>query len=419
MPNVRIPGYGVVKFPDSMSQAQIATEARKLYQQRQPLSGGQQLAAHVADWLPAAGGAVGGLLGAGVGTPTDIALGPLGTGGGAVVGAGLGGAAGHNAAEIVRQLAGLPTQDETVGQALANTGTVAGIQSGAELAGGLAGKAVGSLARGVGSAALKATPEVAQTAIREGLTASKAGLDKAVALAKELGLRLRGITDAASQQGWVTGSAQLLRDVNRQVLPGMSGTPADAAARAEINDLSTAFIKEHPSGTINATDLHALKQKADDLAQPIYDRMETMNPPTPVELVRANWYKQLADRSRELLGGRTPDGLPLPGTLPGYADINDRLSPLIRAKQALVELRNQPTTIRRIVERGAGPVAGGTIGAMSDTQNRTQGALLGAGAGAVATSPVVLSLLSQLLGNPLTLGAAQQAPRAIQAGAQP
>ena len=81
MPQLEIPGVGLVDFPEGMSDADLAVAAGKLHADaaRNKPSARRNDDASIADWLPAAGGIVGGIVGA--------TGGPLGAAAGAALGA--------------------------------------------------------------------------------------------------------------------------------------------------------------------------------------------------------------------------------------------------------------------------------------------------------------------------------------------
>src|SRR5712664_137628 len=129
--------------------------------------------------LPTVGGMAGSLLGA--------AGGPAGEVGGAAAG----GSLGETGSELLQ---GQPLNPGEIGKQGA-------IQGAYGLAGGIAGQGVKALGKLGVNLALKFTPEVAQTAIKEGITATKLGLEKLGARIRLAGGAERKIVANASHNG--------------------------------------------------------------------------------------------------------------------------------------------------------------------------------------------------------------------------
>lgn len=186
---VDVPGVGSVSFPDSMTDDQISAAIRGT-NATQALAAprGRTWADTLTDWMPTAGGAVGGLVGGIGGTVAGLGVGGVP---GAVGGAALGGAAGEAAKQLVNRARGSASPD-TMGQAATDIATQAGIQGASDLAGAGIGKVMSGAGSMVMRSALKPSsmavirdlakgvpvPRAVQTLLDEGVNVTAQGYQK-------------------------------------------------------------------------------------------------------------------------------------------------------------------------------------------------------------------------------------------------
>lgn len=200
MPKVRIPNVGVVNFPDSMPPDQIAKEAARLAggPAQEPAPPPQEAMAAIPVLGP-------------TGTPLPInvtspevlgALGGMIPGPAGIAGAGGGGAVGSALEQVKASLLGMPTDPS---QIAGDAATQAGVQA----AGGLIGKGVGYVAKGMMSNVLKAPqglaqdfPNIVQTALDKRIPVGKfihRGSDVVSKMRTEAAGRTKDLLKAANQ----------------------------------------------------------------------------------------------------------------------------------------------------------------------------------------------------------------------------
>lgn len=313
-----------------------------------------------------------------------------------IPGAAAGGAVGEGLAEL------LMGETPSLGQ----IGAAGASQGAYEAAGGLLSKAAVRVAGPIMQLALKSGPEVAATALREGISATKLGMGK---LLKRLGVygdQTQHIVGQATRLGQRLDVVPLLKntyaDVYPQVTPNLTGEQVQAL-NAAIQD----FIGENPNRRITPARLHILKQRADQLAHDIYRREASALPPTVLEGARAKFYKAFADRARETLNA----------TVGGYEKSNAPTEALIKLREALTptakkEMSRGAQVASAVMKPGVRAAIGAGIGSELPG-DRGRNALVGAGLGAIGASPQALSGLSLFLNSPLMSLLLRQAPRAV------
>lgn len=189
---IDIPGHGQIAFPDSMSDAQINAAATKLYQDANP--GKKQPPVRswmdtAVDWLPAVGGAAGGLIGGIGGTVAGVGVGGVP---GSIGGAALGGAAGEAAKQLVNRVRGAEAPSSSL-EAAGDIARQGAVQGGAEAVGAGVGKAMSTAGPWLMQKALKPTasvlkeynttaPKLVQTLLDEGINVTQGGVSKLQAL---------------------------------------------------------------------------------------------------------------------------------------------------------------------------------------------------------------------------------------------
>lgn len=397
--------------------------------------------------LPGAGGMVGDILGRAAGGSIAGAVGAaatapaLGAGGipaavigqevGGPLGATVGGAGGEAIRQLIDRAIGIDAPG-TPQEALAAMGTEGLTQGGLSVVGGAAGAGVKATGRLAMRGALKFTPEVAQTAIREGITATRQGVKKLGARLGEYGGQVMGmlrhstaIGNRFDPQMFLDGAEQSLKDLlekDRAGNPATGRLPEHGEMKAKFEELSNQFLKDNaPLGEMTPLELQRIKTDADAIAKPLWKQIDNKENVVPVDRARAYWYKALGDHARDLLERTTPDMVdPVTGKTVSLAEVNARNSDLIRLKAVIApDVKTSPGVIGRIAARSAGPAIGAGVGAMVPG-DRSRHSLEGAVAGAALTSPEALSWLALRLNSPAVAATLRQVPRGIGAlGSEP
>lgn len=353
-----------------------------------------------------------GRLGASIGGQTAGALatplGPL-----SIPLAGLGGAAG----DILQQgqEAGRPLVNpltDPVGASLMMTGLdlgraafegekQAGLQA---LGGNLAIGVEKVIAKPLMELAMKAGPEVAQTAIREGIKTTKAGMNKLLTKLGQYGARTDQIARVASRGGAPFRMPDLVRQAINDVYPNIRTSVNGDEVRA-LNQAVQDFVGQNPKATVNALKLHRLKQSADTAARALYNLAPGVRP-TPAQEAVQGFYQAFADRARASLNQ----------SVAGYEASNAPTEALIKLKDALAPLtRKEMSTAARLFRAAANPFGGAAVGAAAGAAtpgNRAQNAAIGAAAGGLLGTPNVTSQAALTLTNPLVQYFLQRLPAA-------
>lgn len=357
-------------------------------------------------YLPAVGGIVGGIVGGGAGA----AAGGIGAFPGAVGGAALGGAGGEAMRQNIGRMMGVAAP-ETPQEALGAIGQEGAWQGVNEATGiGLA-KGAGMVAKPLMQAALKATPEVAQTALREGVLATRGGLKAVEQKLGQLGERtkmmIRQNRASFDPATFLAGAEQSLAKTLRE-----NATPDAVMDFNTFKRMSSRFLQVNQR-PLSALALQKLKQDADNIAKPLWNTIAKGEPLSPVKMAKARWYKAVADHARRELENTTPNAL-LAGRNTSLREANKETSEVIGLKDALGKRVRRGTGIgARLAGHSVGATVGGTAGYFASGHNP-----LGAGTGALlglgATSPEALSLLARTLdGGFVPDVLARQAPRAV------
>lgn len=337
----------------------------------------------VLETIPQVSGALGGLAGTGVGASS--------------LGAGLGGAAGETLVQGAKYLAGEGFDTKAI------TRQAAFQAGGAALGAGLA-KGAGYAARTAMRLALKSTPEVAETAIRQGITANSRGLDKLLGQLKERGEWVKRLADQATRSGQKFQRADIVKEVARRTLDDVAKTPDPNAALNWVRGKAASVLKS-PNGSMwSPNQVVLFKRSAEQAASKFY-KLKDQLAPNPINAVSELWEKHFADVSREMLEtlpqrARTAWSNGVELSIP---DLQRESSDLIRVKEALFPIARRG---RQFAERAAAPAirtaVGGAIGTLAPG-NDYQNAAIGALGGAALGSPTSLSLIGRGLtgANPL------------------
>ncbi len=342
----------------------------------------------------AAGGLAGGLAGATLGQPQ--------------LGAGIGGAG----AELLSQAGELGTTPGTPGAAY-DPGAVLNAfstQTGAEVGGRVLGKGLQAAGKGAMRLAMKVTPEVAQTALQEGITATRAGLDKLLSKIKQVGgAEMAIVRQAAGQgQGW-TDPQQFARAVFANVSSKLKGAPSSEIGKA--TDLMDEFLRDNPQ-RISPADLLSKRRYYDQVASGL--QKQVAMGARPKGSVEQLWNKAVADEARQTLRTSIPaindpsayEKLTGSAVTPSQLqNLRDALQPLTKKQQGLVG---------RFASRAGYPAAAGVAGAMlpGDYTHRMEHGIAAAGLVAALSHPPLMSTLGIAAQNPLLAIALGQIPRA-------
>lgn len=389
------------------------------------------------------GRAVGGAIGAVAGAPA----GGVGAIPGAAIGQEAGGILGGSTfaagGEALRQgigavmgVEGGPQTPQERAQAVVDAG---GAQAAYSAVGGVLAKGAGIGGKAAMKAALRWTPETAQTAIREGIGFTAGGLKKIGAKLGEYSGQLRKMLTVSEKAGTKYDPVDVLKNAMTkqyrgqpslydQMLNNQSGD--QSAVREQINEQIGKLFKRHGVAIGNGGQivngsgkplgplaLQKLKQDAQDIAEPIFEMMadkEKVALVQPSDKVKAQVYRAVADAAQELLEVTTPQDV-INGRHTSVAELNAAQRSLIELKQVISpkKLARAVDAAEIAVKRGAIPVGvGATVGALQPG-DRMHNAQIGAMTGAAMSTPANLSRLALLLSSPGAQNVIRYAPRAF------
>lgn len=352
--------------------------------------------------LPKAGSFVGGLVGGTAGAPTGP--GALLSGAG---GAALGAAGGEAMRQHIGRAMGVEVPDSPMeaATAMAREGLMGGVE---QVGGNVLGAGAKLGGRVAMQAALNATPEVARTALRSGVIATRGGLERVEANIADLAERTMRIV-AMNRTPFVADdildpAERVLRQKLKDDL-----TPQAFADRRIFSRLSQGFLRRN-KGRMRAVDVQKFKKKADLIAKPIWEKLARNELLSPLEWAKLRWYQAMANSAREVLENTTPDAI-VAGRKLSLREANRETAEMIALKDQMGPHRRQPGALARIAGHTVGPATGGTVGYFTSGHD-PKAALLGMAAGAGAASPAGLSMLAQFLNSPAVAATLAQAPRA-------
>lgn len=279
----------------------------------------------------------------------------------------------------------------------------AGVEQGLLQTGGTAAvKVLGATGKLAMRAALKADPRVAQTAITEGITATKAGLRKLGQKIAESGAVTTNLISQATRSGKIFSPVQMAREIFQELGPVASNRAVPIPAQTAVQDLTRALIKGNPGDKITPDKLQAIKRTSDAALERYYSKLAPGRPrPDPSKLpIQLQWHKAVADKARTLLE-----------TIPGVATQNARTSSLLELQGRMAPALSDRLMVRLALQ-GARPAAGALAGAMVPG-DRGRNAAIGAVAGTAATSPALLSQLALMANNPMLAQLLRNAPNAL------
>lgn len=428
------------------SHVMVAAHARSLPRpkKKEPFAVSQipNVAGMVGD---VAGRAAGGTLGAGTGAVAGAPVGGVGAipGGisGAVVGQELGGVAGSaalgSAGEMARQMIDAALGVEPPADPAKAVRDAALVQGGSSIVGSGLAKGAALTGKAAMGAALKFTPEVAQTAIREGITATRGGLDKALTLLKDYGARTAKFITQMNRSGVRFDPTDLLNRGGQSLVAEVADnqTGLGPEIMAQYKELANKFMAQwgsvpqsaapgsgvaglRPLGSMTPEQLQLFKTQAQKIADPIFETLnnkELAHTVTPQDQVRAKWYKSMADAAQEMLEEKAPTMLnPRTGAPMTLRESNAQTAALIRLKNQLAPQVGKGIGVAaNVARRAAIPFgAAAAAGAAFNPNHRVQSGLEYGVGGAIASSPEFLSHLALLLNNPAVAATLRQVPRA-------
>lgn len=389
-------GLGGVNY-DSLAMESGAAPSAQQIGMKTAAEGRSRLAAQAGAALPYVGGLIGGLAGG-------------------IPGAAAGGVLGHMGEQAVTGTV-VPPQN-AVGEALGAGATQGAFQA--------LGEAATPAARLAMRAALKVTPEVAQTAIREGITATKAGLNRLMSKIAATSMAERQIVRGASSQGIGWTPAQTLADnAFTKAQSELAGAPADEISA--LAKLREKFVRDNPQ-PLNPVDQLSKRRYYDRQTQAFYAGQP--RGAKPALDAKSVWNRAIGNELRQNLRTVVPE-ITYPEVyqkLTGTASTPADLQALKQA--AFPAVRKAGSLGERVTSAAVRPAIGATLGAaggaLASPYNRGSHALEGAALGAFLTAPQVMSLTALLAARPETQALLQLLPRLAgmtgavqQAGQQP
>lgn len=363
------------KRPSSVSERNAALDAQA--QAMAPLTGGVGLRLS-----PELLGAIGGTVGTEWGGPTSPA---------AVGLAGLGGGLGSAMEQGQGALLGFPM--EGVG----DIGGDAAEQAGLQATGGILTKGAGLMGKFGMNMALRFTPEAAQVALKEGITATGQGLRKLLSRVTETSKAEQQIVKQAAGHGigW-RDPVSIARQTFQEVASTLEGAPRD-----ELRKLGTLYNKflDDNKQDINPVNLLKKRQYYDKMAASSHKAIKGGQ--KVVEDVSDAWNRAMANNVRKALQTDIP-AIKDPTVYEKITGKATTPAELQKLAESVRQVVGQGPAMRRIAKRLALPATTTTIGAgqaAARGQDWKVGAMEGAVAGA-ALDPAIMSFLGFHAQNP-------------------
>jgi hypothetical protein len=374
---------------------------------------GDAAASSWADWLPTAGGVIGGMVGRVPGART--------------VTAGIGGAAGEGYRQLVRHAGEIPGAVVDVARNLVTEpgATLAGFREGAAagakqaaIQGAIqaAGQGVGEVGVRVASKAspwlmnraLNLTdklsrefPNMSSTMIDQALTVSRGGLEKARALLKVA----KGKANAALTQAQSAGATVPITAAT----DGLQKTLIEVLNSADIEGgLATLAAVERQIGggrarTLTPVAADALKRSLQTQSKQLYTAAK-MGQGKPNVSVRAQALADMAESLNDALGTITTNA-----GAEGYRAANASAAELIGAVRGISKgIRPGANLYQAMVRPGVGAVLGGVSGAQT---GGWEGGVAGTLVGGAMTSPAGMSRIAVALSRPGVQAILRESPR--------
>ena len=316
-------------------------------------------------------------------------------------GAALGGHLGQNIVDAVQTARGHGPKSGADAAKRANDEAL--MQGAYELGGRGLAKGASLAARPLMELAVKFTPEVAQTALREGVAATTKGLDRLLKRIKESGDATRSLVEYATRKGQRYDGVAIAREAYQELAADFEKMPISNPTRKALAKYTKRFLKENGSD-ITPTRLHMMKQVSDDIADPILTAQKRGDMVAQGDLLWARWHKAFADRARITLDESI-------GKIPGsvepslYHVQNRRTSQLLALKEAIwpqstKQFSRTATMLRSVARPAAGAATGAAIGGTMNP-NHARGIIEGAAVGSLLGSPAATSQAALALNNRL------------------
>lgn len=374
--------------------------------------GAEALGNAVIDALPGAGGLAGGIVGGLAGATTAPVTGPLGAIAVGAAGATAGGSLGTSIQQAIRTAQG--RGPESGAAAVREAGQNALTQGGLQLGGEMLAPVAKLIGKPIMQWALRSSPEVAQTAIREGIQGTKAGLRKLMAKIYDAGDVAKAIAKRADARGMVHSPTGITKEIEQRVIPEIQDKIHFSDDAQTLYGLSDAFLKDHP-GPITNQQLIKMRQDADQIVKPIRILLKQKKPIPADMLASSRWHLAFDDIVRDRLNSiedpAVTQGLVAATRKNSMRLANQYTGELAETRNALEPIiRREGGFAKRLAGRSVGPVLGAAAGAAvpGDRAGHTlEGALLGT----AATSPAFLALLAHGLSSPAVAEVLRQAPR--------
>lgn len=371
------------------------------------------------DAMPMVGGIGGSIAGAAAGAALTAEAGGVGAPFVAPIGAGIAGGLAAKMQPGARKLLGLPAAPDSM---QVDPIEVAKQQMEFSATGELLGPAAALAARVPMAIALRANPAIAATALKEGIMPTLAGLKM---LQRKIGLSdaaAQKLTETASRGRKAVGLAELAQEsgltadeigqlTRGEPIVGRAGKPG---LWYKTRDISSYVLKNmaekqvgNPEGLpdqiirwtnnwekaqpqrMSATEAWAQKKFADKAAKAIYDVPKGVVIP-PLQQLKAQWYKNIADTWRAVLHN----------DIPGLTQVDAQTQKLAQLEQAMVPVVPQTGRMthgmelaKTIATRTAPIGIGGAAGAYIDP-NHAQGFMIGSLGGAALSNPLIMAQLA-------------------------
>jgi hypothetical protein len=264
--------------------------------------------------------------------------------------------------------------------------------------------------------AMKVTPEVAQTAIREGVMATKGGWELLKGRIKEVGKAERQIVRVAQGKGvGYVDPIDFIRPVYKQVADKVAG--GGQSAMSEVSALMDKFHRDFPYQKLSPTSLLEIRKYSDIES----GAMKKFGAKATTQAEKL-WQNALSNRAREVLKTEIPAiadpvayaKLTGKATTPHQLQlVKDALQPLVKPQGTLAERVAKSVAVHggRVA---SGSVLGAGVGAALPGDRAThawEGALLGG----LLLHPAALTGGALLANNPLVGQLLTQTPRVVQA----
>jgi hypothetical protein len=304
---------------------------------------------------------------------------------------------------------------------------------------GPAGEVLNAGVQGVGKAAmgaaLKFTPEVAQTAIREGISATRGGLEKAMTQLGQYGQRATQFMRTMQARGASFDPVEVLDRAGQALKPALDSNQIGEAPDilAKYSQYAQKFMGKWsgpntPIRNMTPIELQEFKQQAQKIAQPIFDALndkQMANSVTADDRAKAQFFKAAGDAAQSMLEDKaTQLGIvhvdPVTGISHTLPELNQQTGQLIDLKNQLAPQVGKGIGVAaQIAKRAAVPFgAAAAAGATMNPGHRIQSGLEYGIGGAALSSPEVLSHLALLLNSPAVALALRAIPYAGAMGVQ-